>query len=464
VLVTAVQPNQPGHRPGSARSSLWRAGALIGGRYRIDAPIGAGAMGEVWRADHVTLGTTIAVKLVDASNREDAAEILGRFEQEARAAASLRSPHVVQIVDYGTDGRVAFIAMELLEGESLEQRLARRGRLMPSEAAHILREMARGVDRAHAAGIVHRDLKPPNVFLARLDGLEVVKVLDFGIAKFLGVPREAHLQTQAGFVVGTPAYMSPEQVLGRPVDQRSDLWQMAIIAFECVTGTRPFDGATLGQLFLAICSQPLPVPSAVILPGAAEIPAVLAGFDAWFARAASRDPAQRFGSAGEMAEALGAIFAPGGAGESAIPTVASTSPRTEPGAPPPGTGHHDAWSTGRADPRPPKAPMAPLAGLVLAPLLLLAAGGLWWWQDHRRAGADLVALSTASAAASPITTPPAPTAAPAASASAAASAPVPVAPSVAAAVATASSKPPPTGGPGPGRRLVKKADSDRIGL
>src|SRR5262245_64953345 len=110
----------------SPRSSLWRAGAMIGGRYRLQAPIGAGAMGEVWRAEHATLGTTVAVKLVDTANREDAQETLARFEVEARAAAQLKSPHVVHILDYGADGRVAFIAMEFLEGENLEKRLERR--------------------------------------------------------------------------------------------------------------------------------------------------------------------------------------------------------------------------------------------------------------------------------------------------------------------------------------------------
>ena len=205
--------------------------------------------------------------------------------------------------------------------------------------------MARALDRAHAAGVVHRDLKPANIFLARVDGVEIVKVLDFGIAKILGASREAHLQTQAGFVVGTPAYMSPEQVLGKPIDHRSDLWALAILAFECVTGRRPFDGETLGQLFMAICNGPLPVPSAVApVPGA---------FDAWFARAASRDPAGRFASAGEMAQALGAILAPGGVGESAIPTLAG-GPR--PAMAPAGTGRSETWSTGRVDPRPASGP------------------------------------------------------------------------------------------------------------
>ncbi|APR80014.1 Putative serine/threonine-protein kinase pknH [Minicystis rosea] len=445
---------------------------MIGGRYRLRSPLGAGAMGEVWRAEHVTLGTSIAVKLVDTANRNDAAEILGRFAQEARAAASLKSPHVVQILDHGADGHVAFIAMEMLEGESLEQRLARRGRLLPSEVAHVVREISRGVERAHAAGIVHRDLKPPNIFLARVEGSEVVKVLDFGIAKLLGVPREAHLQTQAGFVVGTPAYMSPEQVLGHAVDHRSDLWQMGVIAFECITGKRPFEGETLGQIFLAICSAALPVPSAVAMPGTQAVPPMLAAFDAWFARSLSRDPALRFQSAGEMAEALGAVLSPAGVGESATPTVATShrGPPRSSGA----TGHNDAWSTGRVEPRPPASPRAFLVGLSIAPILVLSAAGVWWWRAHAGAATSSVSATTATAAvptstASATAATASATAATASTIAATASATAAAEPSAAptatvAASGSASEKPSAAARPSGHGRPVKQMESDRIGL
>lgn len=423
------------HSDTAPRSRAWRAGAVIGGRYRLIGPIGAGAMGEVWRAEHATLGTPLAVKLVDTANRRDAGELLARFQQEARAAAQLRSPHVVQILDHGAEQRVAFIAMELLEGESLEHRLERRGHLAPSEAAHVLREMARGIDRAHAAGIVHRDLKPPNVFIARVDGVEVVKVLDFGIAKFLGVPREAQLQTQAGFVVGTPAYMSPEQVLAQTIDHRSDLWQLAIITFECVTGRRPFDGESLGQLFMAICSAPMPIPSAALLASGAPVPPMLAGFDAWFARAAHRDPAQRFGSASEMAEALGAIFAPGGAGESAIPTIAS-SQRIVPAV------------TRRAHGKASSAPF--FAGLALAPLLAVIAGGLFWWRSHRQP--EIAGITAATT--TPTTPPSVSGTATVTSAATAASSPT----------ASASAAPRPAPAISARPRSVPSPDRDRLGL
>ena len=418
----------------SPKRSLWQAGALIGGRYRLVAPIGAGAMGEVWRADHTSLGTSVAVKLVDTANSEDVGELLGRFQLEARAAAQLRSPHIVQILDHGVDAGVAFMAMELLEGESLEQRIERRGKLTASEAAHVLRELARGLDRAHAAGIVHRDLKPPNVFIARVDSVEVVKVLDFGIAKIVGTPKDAHLQTQAGFVVGTPAYMSPEQVLGKSVDHRSDLWQLAIIAFECILGKRPFDGPTLGQLFMAVCTLPMPVPSAI-----GPVPP---GFDAWFARGADRDPARRFASASEMADALGAVLAPGGVGESAIATLTSM-PRTD-GAAPGATGHNAAWSAARMEPVRRGPPIALLVGFFLAPFLTIGGGGAWWLLTRHHGVAPVAA--TAPAAPVPVTTaaPAAPEQAVAAPASATASASTP-------ASATVAPVPPASAPRGPGR-------------
>jgi serine/threonine-protein kinase len=325
------------------------------------------------------------------------------------------------------------MAMELLDGESLERRLVRRGRLTPSEVAHVLRETARGVDRAHAAGIIHRDLKPPNVFLARVDGVEVVKVLDFGIAKMLGPAPDVHLQTQNGFVVGTPAYMSPEQVLGRPIDHRSDLWQLAIVAFECLTGTRPFDGGALGQLFMAICSQPIPVPSS-----RAPVPP---GFDAWFARAASRDPAGRFSSAGEMADALGTILAPGGVGESAIATVATSAERPQVHA---ATGHVPAWSTGRVEPTRRGAPVALIAGMLLAPLSVLVLGGAVWLARQRAEPKVSAAVPEAPSAAPPppVSTEPPPAPVPAASAAAIPSA----SPTASAAVPVP--KPPPRHGQG----------------
>jgi serine/threonine-protein kinase len=278
----------------------WAAGAVISGRYRLVSPLGHGAMGEIWRAQHISLATQVAIKLIDLAASREAEMVRARFLEEARAAAQLRSAHVVRILDHGAEGRIAFIAMELLEGETLADRLDRVGRLEPRELALIFAELALALGQAHEAGIVHRDLKPANIFLARADGREIAKILDFGIAK-----RTADVapKTRIGIVVGTPAYMSPEQAMGEPLDWRCDLWQLGAIAYECLVGTVPFQASTIGGVFMAICSAPLPVPSA-----SATVPD---GFDAWFSRALARPREERFQSARELAAALGAVLAPG---------------------------------------------------------------------------------------------------------------------------------------------------------
>ncbi len=276
---------------------------IIAGRYRIEAQLGQGGMGSVWRAQHLTLRSPVAIKLIDPAlaKSEDA---MARFLREAQAAASLRSPHVVQILDHGIDEGLPYIAMELLEGESLAARLLRTARLSPAETARVMTHVARAMARAHEAGIVHRDLKPDNVFLVRNDDEEIAKVLDFGIAKATNNAFEVTTGTRTGAMLGTPYYMSPEQVEGsKSIDHRSDLWAMAVIAFECLTGLRPFQSDTLGALLLQICSKPVPVPS--------QYGKVPPGFDEWFARATRRAPDERFQSAREMVDALRVVLTPG---------------------------------------------------------------------------------------------------------------------------------------------------------
>jgi len=270
----------------------------VGGRYRMLEPIGHGASGEVWRAQHVTVGSFAAVKLVGLG-REDP-EMLARVLTEAQAAASLQSAHVVQVYDQGREGDVAYIAMELLQGESLADRLAR-GRMSPLEVAKTIRDVARAIGKAHARGIIHRDLKPQNIFLTPGEAGQpiVAKVLDFGIAKVLA----AQGATREGVVVGTPAYMSPEQISGQfTVDWRCDLWQLAIIAFECLTGRLPYAATTMGELFAQIATIQ---PAQSIRPG--EVPPP---FEAWFRRATEHDPGARFQSARELSDDLSRAIAP----------------------------------------------------------------------------------------------------------------------------------------------------------
>ena len=260
-------------------------------------------MGEVWRAEHVALYTTVAVKLVSLRDRANSQETLARFTREAQAAALLRSPNVVQIFDHGIDADTAYIAMELLVGESLHDRLTRVGRLSPGDAARIVAQVARALERAHAAGIVHRDVKPQNVFLCNVEGRETVKVLDFGIAKTTALAGVDAHATQDGFMVGTPSYMSPEQVLGnRRIDGRSDLWQLGVVVFQCLVGQLPFASEATGELLVKIVSGPLPVPSRI-----APVPP---GFDGWFEVALCRDVDRRFQDARSLAHALCRVLVP----------------------------------------------------------------------------------------------------------------------------------------------------------
>jgi serine/threonine-protein kinase len=277
-------------------------GTVLAGKYALTSKLGQGGMGSVWRAEHVQLRSPVAIKLIDEQIAQNP-EALARFMREAQSAALLRSPHVVQILDFGADQGVPYIAMELLEGESLAARLVRSGRLSPAETAHVLTHVARAVSKAHESGIVHRDLKPDNIFLVQNDEEEVAKVLDFGIAKAsTGFGATTGSATRTGAVLGTPYYMSPEQAEGNKlVDHRADLWALGVIAFECLLGRRPFESDALGSLLLAICTRPIPVPS--------SSGAVPAGFDAWFARACARELPERFQTARELASELRRVCA-----------------------------------------------------------------------------------------------------------------------------------------------------------
>jgi serine/threonine-protein kinase len=277
--------------------------ALVAGKYRLTSLLGRGGMGSVWAGVHATLGTKVAVKFIDAEH-VDSAEARRRFENEARAAAALRSKHVVEVYDHGVmdDGR-PFIVMEFLDGEPLDRRLDRLGRLPPKDTARIVQMVCRALAKAHAAGIVHRDLKPENVFLVwdDEDGADVAKVVDFGIAKFTEPAGTASSATRTGSVLGTPYYMSPEQARGlRSVDHRSDLWSVGVIAFRCMTGHLPFEGEAVGDVLVKLCTAPMPRPSLL----APDLPPA---FDAWLLHALEREPRARFQSAADLARSLAAV-------------------------------------------------------------------------------------------------------------------------------------------------------------
>jgi eukaryotic-like serine/threonine-protein kinase len=287
-------------------------GNVVGRRYRLERMLVQGGMGSVWKAHHISLNAPVAIKFISPLVAEDG-EAIGRFMLEAQSAAALRSSHIVQVFDFGLDDGVPFIAMELLQGESLAERLRRRGALSAHETGRILSQVARGIHYAHALGIVHRDLKPDNIFITTEADQEVVKVLDFGVAKATG--RELHGQssatTRAGTLVGSPYYVSPEQAEGeRDIDHRSDLWALGIIAFECLTGRRPFESESLAGLLVKICTQPSPRPS--------TFGVTLAGFDGWFLRTTEKRREGRFQSVRDMIDAYAKLFDATGAGPSDI--------------------------------------------------------------------------------------------------------------------------------------------------
>ena len=272
-------------------------GVVIADRYALIEEIGRGGMGSVWKAQHRGLGTALALKFMLGGRGQDASA-RGRFLSEARAAARVQSPYVARVFDVDEWDGVPYIAMEFLEGETLDARVERLGALSPVLTCTIVDQVALGLSRAHAERLVHRDLKPSNVFLVRqrLGEPLLTKVLDFGLAKQLDV--EGPHATQSGMLLGTPGYMSPEQALGpRVVDERADLWSLAAITYYCLTGKEPFPGEALAGILLQVVHGPLPIPSQ-------SNPALDAAFDAWWQRAAHRDPAARPRSALSLAKEL----------------------------------------------------------------------------------------------------------------------------------------------------------------
>ncbi|HZW89214.1 MAG TPA: FHA domain-containing serine/threonine-protein kinase, partial [Myxococcaceae bacterium] len=229
-------------------------GTVLAERYRIDDLLGRGGMGAVYRAEHLALGNTMAVKVLRASHGAHA-DIVRRFQREAVAASQIRHPGIVEVTDFGRtpDGRF-YLAMELVEGETLGRRLARLGPLPPADAMALVRELARALGAAHARGIYHRDIKPENVLLAR-DGS--AKLADFGIARLAEGPRDAR-ETAAGLIFGTPHYMSPEQAAGQRQDGRSDVYALGVLLFELLTGAPPYLGASATHVLAAHLLSPVP--------------------------------------------------------------------------------------------------------------------------------------------------------------------------------------------------------------
>ena len=283
---------------------LLKDGQIYAGRYRVVRKLGDGAMGAVYEAENVLIRRHVAIKVLHphVAERHDA---LRRFEREAQAAGRIGSPHIVEVLDMGElEGGARFLVMELLEGETLQERIRAADRLAPEEAARLVLQLLAGLGAAHAADIVHRDLKPANVFLvANRTGGEFVKILDFGVSKFSASGDDMGA-TGGGLVLGTPFYMSPEQAKGaRHIDHRSDLYAVGVILYECVTGKVPFEAETLNELiFRIVLEAPPPVESLV--------PDLDPGFAAILHKAMHREIGERYQTAREMHEALASWLSP----------------------------------------------------------------------------------------------------------------------------------------------------------
>jgi len=276
-------------------ATLYEPGYLIAGKYELEAQLGQGGMGVVWRARNVALDSLVALKVLRAS--KDKALLQGRLMQEARAAAKLRHPAIVKVFDVGqTEAGDPFIVMELLQGDSLGKILEADGRLPAVQVVRSLLPIVDALWLAHTKGIVHRDLKPDNVFIVQHDGSIQPTLVDFGIAKLQDADIQSHL-TQAGDVLGSPDYMSPEQARGQDdVGHLSDIWSICVVLYEAIVGRTPFQGNNYNALLRQIVEETPPSPR--------ELAAADDELSAIIMRGLSKGAEQRFVSMGELGRAL----------------------------------------------------------------------------------------------------------------------------------------------------------------
>ncbi|HKW80633.1 MAG TPA: serine/threonine-protein kinase, partial [Casimicrobiaceae bacterium] len=260
------------------------------GKYEIRREIGRGAMGVVYEAYDPLIKRVVALKTIRADQLAgaEAANVVTRFRREAQAAGRLNHPNIVSIYDFGEDAGTWFIAMERVEGRELKQAFEANERFSIADIVRIMSQILDALDYSHRQGVIHRDVKPANIFLLS-DG--AVKVADFGIAHI-----ETSNLTQVGAVMGTPSYMSPEQIMGMPVDGRSDLFSAGVILYQFLTGERPFAGSATTTMQKVLKEDPLP-------PTALNVQAP-AGMDAVVRRALAKRPEDRYQTAREFAEAI----------------------------------------------------------------------------------------------------------------------------------------------------------------
>ena len=376
------------------------------GRYEIRRELGRGAMGVVYEAYDPLIKRVVALKTIraDQLGSSEAPVVVARFRREAEAAGRLHHPNIVSIFDFGEDGGTAFIAMEYVKGRDLKSRFDAGERFATADAIRLTAQILDALDYSHRQGVVHRDIKPANVFVQD-DG--TVKVADFGIAHL-----ESSSLTQAGQVMGTPSSMSPEQILGLPVDGRTDVFSTGVILYQFVTGERPFGGAaTTTTMQKVLKEDPLP-PSTlnVQLPDA---------MDAIVRKALAKKPEERYATAGEFATALRVLAMPGApraaaagpsphdgeatvvaapaasraaaSGDATVAAASATIPRAaSPEPPPPRVGAPPAYARPSATTTLPRSPMTAVA-IVVAVVALVIAAALWWWMQRSASDAGKLA-------------------------------------------------------------------------
>ncbi len=381
------------------------------GKYELRREIGRGAMGVVYEGYDPMIKRVVALKTIrsDQLAGEESATVIARFRREAQAAGRLSHPNIVPIYDFGEDGGVWFIAMEFVKGRELKEYFEANERFSMPDIVRIMSQMLDALDYSHRQGVIHRDIKPANVFLLD-DG--TVKVADFGIAHI-----DSSSLTQVGTVLGTPSYMSPEQIMGLPVDGRSDLFSAGVILYQFLTGERPFAGSATTTMQKVLKEDPLP-PSTLNVQ-------LLPEMDAVVRKALAKRPDERFQSAKEFAGALraaaaeGRTLAPGVASSSADATLISTPDPTPPGRVAPvqiatGVGPGPSTSPPTMPPVAPTPPekksQAPAVAVVVA-VVVIAIGAVAWFMVQRGSSDGnkvATAPSPPAAVSAPITSSPTP--------------------------------------------------------
>lgn len=295
LAATRISPDPPAHPTDVPQKE--HNEEILDGRYRLEEKLGEGGMGTVYRAKHTLMDKTVAVKVIhqELTHYEAVAK---RFEREAKSASRLTDPHCINVTDFGRtrEGKL-FLVMEYLQGETLTERLRSKGPLPFEKAAEIAVQILKALAHAHEAGVVHRDLKPDNVMLVTHgDDTDFVKVFDFGVAKLACADGSDENLTQAGLVLGTPAYLSPEQGKGKTTDHRADLYAVGVILFEMLAGFRPFKGASAVDVVLAHLNAPIPA-----LPRSCNAPKAVFGI---IKKSLAKNPEDRFDSAAQFIAAL----------------------------------------------------------------------------------------------------------------------------------------------------------------